>query len=416
MSLLSKHVLILSFVLNFGLKWTYFSIILDVKIDDYRTDEALEMTRRCLCLSSCFLPINRIDEWTPTKKSARKSMKVSEIQLKSGRDISHGHHRLDHNFLLRHFPLMFIIFSCDPPSDPLNDLNGLHERVFIAGNSRFIGQDYLKLVMEATNDIMSSALNIHLQVIGFYIQEGLSLPFILEMKGRIYDSLHYNTAFLLVSESLKLPNLGNVSCIRQSVNIISVINEHDQLTDAPVLSKKLAGNLMMSLFFKLSASQRCSCSDAALCLSDDVTFETTSKEASSCFKDSLVKLMKKEEIFSSIYNDSNHACLWNRRPSSQESKMSILGNGVVETGEECDCHFKDFDCQQGCKNGKLLTTTATKDENDLILSSKASNVNFLIIIAVVLGVMVIIIAVLLFLRHQKILKDETEKQIDTEFP
>jgi hypothetical protein len=294
------------------------------------------------------------------------------------------------------------------PSDPLTFPRGLFQRIFIFGDAKYADQDVIRLSMEEANRIMSSTLNIHLQVIGIELLEVVNITY--KYLQTIYSSSHYDAAIVLqkLPETIGLFQLGNQVCYLNSYSQLNIVhydvNGNIRIMDGSEIGIRIAVALMRNLHQDQDPCPHL-CQNGAKCLNEDVTFETSSREASSCFKKSLKNQIS--NVTSKVNNDNNFECLWKRKPDDSKGIIEIPNNGLREVDEECDCTFYDRECKKVCINQKW-----TDEEGERQYPEKMNQASLAIVLIVLIAVVVCVVLLFLFWRHLKLPRDQTGRSFD----
>lgn len=234
---------------------------------------------------------------------------------------------------------------------------GLHMKVFLMADKRLITETTILDAMKEANAILNSEVNVHLQVVGVRFDNLTAANQWFIKTLEIYESSHvnlkYDTAMILSNFSSYAG--ANKTCHKTSISYVDV----SQMKTSFQIGRLIASRILRNNFYTEERPSDCRCEDAKVCLSDDKFFNTSSLKASSCYKDALNKLLRKEL---NLTEDSSsgrvytHNCLTGDRYDprdtfvSQETKLifSIPSNGLKEKGEKCDCFVHDKDCRNYC--------------------------------------------------------------------
>lgn len=285
--------------------------------------------------------------------------------------------------------------------DPLKSKRGMVLGIYVVnGLSDTFPEFQVKRVIQGANDITSREANIHLQIIGSDDKRAVAhlqtsqKPMLVDMidVGVItyVDKTKYDTFIIFFNDTrFSIPKpFVNITCNVASVNVIYATDKTGSLHAKAKLIRFVAGSILMNNYFYgdindlVSLPETCLCSGNQTCLSDDLSFQTTSEKASSCFKETFCKLLTNETGLDHRKEANvTYDCLF-KDLDVNNSHWTIAGNGIVEEGETCDCFYYDSECKEGC-----VMTTPTEPSAE----PKSSNNRIIIVVVIVLVIITVIL-------------------------
>ena len=236
-------------------------------------------------------------------------------------------------------------------SDLLSSPEGFHLRLSIIVDERSMKKNEVMKVLESANNLTSREVNIHLQLMGLIL-----IPMPLEMSSRSNGSeiIHwmletspskdYDLLMLLHSKRFDYDGPYAVTsdwpCTRFSRGLVDVQYISENKGN---VSSVIAGVVLNNIYYKQS-TDKCSCPRKKSCVEQQAINGST---VSDCFKNKFrEKLMNKTK---QLPDNPSYYCLWS--PVSEKlSSKAICGNGIVESGEPCDCHYHDKGCREYCSS------------------------------------------------------------------
>jgi hypothetical protein len=304
--------------------------------------------------------------------------------------------------------------ALDSSTITTSSTKGLHYRIFVVGDDEIFNKtDSMIPLLQEVNDILSKASNIHLQIVGLELQK------IREWGGRpteiekdaspFYDKTPYDS-FLMLHRNMFLVqgHVESVGCNRGSPAIINMKTPRRNATIAGAVFK-------MILADHSTKNTNCRCPDQPgsshlKCLSDNPDNDSMSEEACSCYNDAIDAILSNQDR-------TSLECLKNE-PNASFSKFSLLGNGIIEGSEQCDCFFRDFKCQKTCRSGRKTTTSPVVVINldDLKITQKSGSrlssgpyiLTFLIFVVIAFHV----VGLTFLIKKKKFAKETTSPSVD----
>ena len=285
--------------------------------------------------------------------------------------------------------------------DPLKAKRGMIVGIYVVnGVSDTFSESQAKRVIQGANDITSREANIHLQVIGsddkravahLQTSQKPTLMDLIDVGVLTYvDKTKYDTFIILFNDTrFSIPKpFVNITCSVASVNVIYATDKTGSLHAEAKLIRFVAGSILMNNYFygdisgPVSLPETCLCSGNQTCLSDDLSFQTTSEKASSCFKETFRKLLTNETGLDRRKEANvTYDCLF-KDLNASKSRWIIVGNGIVEKGETCDCFYYDLVCKEKCV---MVTPTEPPAE------AKSFGTWIIIVIVIVLVIISVIL-------------------------
>jgi hypothetical protein len=260
------------------------------------------------------------------------------------------------------------IISSDKVSLSTKSEAGLFYRIYIVKDKQ-LDDSRLKQLVQGANDLMSSTSNIHLQVTGIGVatqmpataEQADETVKELESKGVDYDGL------IFVGTTAVTFNRRNVSCSHSSIGSVNLVGNHSKKNFSEY-EQLLVFTTTIYLTVRTKHPKRnpasegpCACDEYSkgmhiYCLSDYLNVEyPNSRTACSCWNNHLNKLIQDDDPS----NNWTPGCM--TKKDSNYYNYSILGNGIQEEGEQCDCTANNATCKLHCFVETPTTTERITD-------------------------------------------------------
>jgi len=226
-----------------------------------------------------------------------------------------------------------------------------HAKLAVLYDIERLNLTQLPLVLYQVNKILSSQINVHLQVVATY---GVAKEIIVNN-----DTLYNVGQIILNQRKISFDTLlaihggynkyfdqnisRNTTCTGRLSRVLVPITYIDETGD--VLNwetDKIVGMTAAALFqvFLTRPDMNCKggCPDSQTCVSDvSPWYLADGKSASSCYIEGFRNVLKYTRAY----------CFF-QVPNPDKSVIPVCGNGIIEINETCDCHAHDNACLKNC--------------------------------------------------------------------
>ena len=312
--------------------------------------------------------------------------------------------------LLIIFPLLLLV-SADPNPNP--DPTILD--ILVVADANHFADHHIRRIISMANNITSSQINLHLKIVGkilVYFNPEMDFYEKPVINDEIYVKRNFEHMIIIKGKKDKLtPFLSfNRGCNKNSYAMMPIsLKDNVTMSDPVLLSRMVAASVFMTLYYNKHTDCKCGTptTPSMKCLSDDPDFNTTSNEASLCFKRRYTQLLNSYGPYLK--------CLWGKT-AKRPIAIPICGNGVVERYEDCDCFYYMHYCKEIC-NWKICSwrpstyptqsttitskTTTTKVVTSTTEDEEKTTFRLIIIIAVLLVSVIFIISLVLFCLNRR---------------